>query len=447
MAESVMFCFVQGFENKDSQKVGVSKEPKLVSVKNKLLRKSRSSGNFGSAGARSAPSTPQEVLCSTAGTSLSPESLQTTLNPGCSLSPIHSSPSHSVFTKCDKASLKHLSTSTPIMTAQAQPTEPPSPKAVKEPKVHITSKARQKKFLRHFPNVEEDEKVLNHYSCALIGDILLQGHLYITKNYFAFYSNVFGYVTKLLIPILTVEDITKEKTARIIPNAVGVSTSEDKHVFGSLMSRDSTLVFMRTVWEKARTASPVIIEPDIEEPDIIDSSESGEAESGRDSPPITITPKFSLMKSLTKDPSLLNTKEVLHRDKDSRGLVKTIKGTFTEFRKLPRQSLILFATTLLLVLLFFSAGVLLYRIGKIQNKYSLALQGKLGSGSVDIYNDLLQWHSQMHSKSAGAVNDFLDSNLDLIAQVRQSLEALSSLLVQNANPSDPKPPEPTKDDS
>ena len=35
------------------------------------------------------------------------------------------------------------------------------------------------------------------YSCALVGDILLQGHLYITENYFAFYSNVFGYVTKV----------------------------------------------------------------------------------------------------------------------------------------------------------------------------------------------------------------------------------------------------------
>ena len=36
------------------------------------------------------------------------------------------------------------------------------------------------------------------YSCALVSDILLQGHLYITQNYFAFYSNVFGYVTKVI---------------------------------------------------------------------------------------------------------------------------------------------------------------------------------------------------------------------------------------------------------
>ena len=50
----------------------------------------------------------------------------------------------------------------------------------------------------HFsPGLEESNFVLLGYSCALVGDILLQGHLYITENYFAFYSNVFGYVTKV----------------------------------------------------------------------------------------------------------------------------------------------------------------------------------------------------------------------------------------------------------
>lgn len=429
MAESVMLCFVQGFEDRDV--VGKNKEPKLQAVKKRfLLKKSRSSGNFGSAGARSAPGTPQEqVLCNTPGSTLSPDTLSNASSP--TVTTIQSSPSHAQFTKCDKVSLKHLSTSTPVMTAQAQVTEPPSPKTTKDPKIHTTSKARQKKFLRHFPNVEEDEKVLNHYSCALIGDILLQGHLYITKNYFAFYSNVFGYVTKLLIPVLTVEDITKEKTARIIPNAVGIATSEDKHIFGSLISRDNTLLYMRTVWQKAKSASPVIIEPEIEEPDL-DSSDSVEAESGRDSPPIEIKPKFSLVKIIPKD-RLMSEVDGSQYDKDSGGgLIRTLKDAILEFRKLPRQSLILCATTLLLILLFFSAGVLLYRISKIQSKYSMVLQENMIKGSKDVYNDLLQWHSQMHSKSAGAVNNFLDSNLVLIAQVRQSLEALSSILVQSA---------------
>ena len=103
-----------------------------------------------------------------------------------------------------------------------------------------------------------DERVLNYYSCALVGDILLQGHLYITPNYFAFYSNVFGYITKLLIPTISVVKITKEKTARIIPNAVAVSTEEDRHVFCSLLSRDTTYKLMIEVWEAAMESRSVV---------------------------------------------------------------------------------------------------------------------------------------------------------------------------------------------
>jgi hypothetical protein len=336
------------------------------------------------------------------------------------------------------------------MTAQAQLTEPPSPKTAKESKVPTTSKARQKKFNRHFPAVDEDEKVLNHYSCALIGDILLQGHLYITKNYFAFYSNVFGYVTKLLIPMLSVEKITKEKTARIIPNAVGISTNEDKHVFGSLMSRDNTYRYMVKVWEVAQNASLLVVEPEIvvssclssmivftfgiwQEPVPVsdsDSSETREGESGRESP----APIPNILAHVV----LPSKEHCIHRDgpklekQRSVEFVGALKQGISKFASLPRQSLILFTTTLLLILLFLSAAVLLYRISKIQNKYSYNLQETMvASGSEDIYSNLLQYQTQLHSKSAGAVHNFLDSNLDQIAKVRQSLEALSTLLLPN----------------
>lgn len=39
------------------------------------------------------------------------------------------------------------------------------------------------------------------------------------------------------------------------------------------------------------------------------------------------------------------------------------------------------------------------------------------STSEDVYGELLQWQAQLHSKSAGAVHNFLDSNLDQIAKV------------------------------
>ncbi|KAJ8963744.1 hypothetical protein NQ314_005413 [Rhamnusium bicolor] len=168
--------------------------------------------------------------------------------------------------------------SAPLSTTKPSTINSCDTKTVKDSKVKLSNSLR-KKFLRHFPTIEEDEEVLNRYHCALLGDILLQGYLYITNNYFAFYSNVFGYVTKILIPILTVEDITKEKTARIVPNAIGIFTKEQKHVFGSFLSRDSTLEYMRNIWQKALSEAPEIIQSESEN----DSSEVEEVESDKDS--------------------------------------------------------------------------------------------------------------------------------------------------------------------
>ena len=38
--------------------------------------------------------------------------------------------------------------------------------------------------------------------------------------------------------------VSKEKTAKLFPNAVGVVTEDGKHVFGSLLSRDTTYKLM-----------------------------------------------------------------------------------------------------------------------------------------------------------------------------------------------------------
>lgn len=62
---------------------------------------------------------------------------------------------------------------------------------------------------------------------------------------------MFGYITRLLIPTNSVVKISKEKTARIIPNAVAVVTDDARHVFGSLLSRDSTYKLMMEVWQAA----------------------------------------------------------------------------------------------------------------------------------------------------------------------------------------------------
>lgn len=166
--------------------------------------------------------------------------------------------------------------------------------------------------------------MLNYYSCALVGDILLQGHLYITPNYFAFYSNVFGYVTKLLIPTVSVLKISKEKTARIIPNAVAVATEEERHVFCSLLSRDSTYKLMKQVWDAAMEPRPVedalpeIVETKLLTPDALQvdaEDESSMSESGTDitaasRQPVVCTETDSVPVTLSR-PSLSSNRSVL----------------------------------------------------------------------------------------------------------------------------------------
>ncbi|XP_014244549.1 GRAM domain-containing protein 1B-like isoform X2 [Cimex lectularius] len=295
-----------------------------------------------------------------------------------------------------------------------------------------SSKARQKKFHRHFKTVPPDEKVLNYYSCALVADILLQGHLYITRNYFAFYSNVFGYVTKLLIPTSMVLKVTKEKTAYIIPNAVGITTEEDKHVFGSLLSRDSTYKLMVQVWNAALTPTPTH-QPHAHTTKVecIEEVMKEDLENNIQTMPILQDEESSLSGSESNfDSKLSNTSVDISSKGAKHKLAVKVKSyhdmfsqtaptkqSFTQFynflSSIPRPTLLLVISTLLLVILFASAAILLFRIARLQ-------QG---------YND----ESYFKGRSVSEVQAFINSNLEHISKVRQSLERLSFLIENGGN--------------
>ncbi len=72
--------------------------------------------------------------------------------------------------------------------------------------------------------------------------------------------------SQLQIPIRSVVKVSKEKTAKFIPNAVGLATAEEKHVFGSLLSRDSTFKFLTLVWKRAMRDAMMgeVIPPQVE---------------------------------------------------------------------------------------------------------------------------------------------------------------------------------------
>uniref|UniRef100_A0A8C1UX49 GRAM domain containing 1Bb n=1 Tax=Cyprinus carpio TaxID=7962 RepID=A0A8C1UX49_CYPCA len=98
---------------------------------------------------------------------------------------------------------------------------------------------------------------LADYSCALQRDILLQGRLYLSENWICFYSNIFRWETLLTVRLKDICSMTKEKTARLIPNAIQVCTDTEKHFFTSFGARDRTYMMMFRLWQNALLDKPL----------------------------------------------------------------------------------------------------------------------------------------------------------------------------------------------
>ncbi|XP_029702325.1 GRAM domain-containing protein 2A isoform X3 [Takifugu rubripes] len=103
-------------------------------------------------------------------------------------------------------------------------------------------------FHKLFQCVPKDELLMKVYSCALLRDILLQGRLYISRNWLCFYANLFGKDIKVAIPVVSVRLVKKHKTAGLVPNGLAITTDTgQKYVFVSLLSRDSVYDILRRI--------------------------------------------------------------------------------------------------------------------------------------------------------------------------------------------------------
>ncbi|XP_073433157.1 protein Aster-C isoform X2 [Dendrobates tinctorius] len=99
-----------------------------------------------------------------------------------------------------------------------------------------TYKQRSEEFRRLFKDLPESEKLIVDYACALQKDILLQGRLYLCENW-------------ICIQLREVTSMTKEKTARLIPNAIQISTENEKFFFTSFAARDRSFLNMFRMWQ------------------------------------------------------------------------------------------------------------------------------------------------------------------------------------------------------
>ncbi|CAG5895972.1 unnamed protein product [Menidia menidia] len=109
-------------------------------------------------------------------------------------------------------------------------------------------KQRLEEFKKLFKEVPESERLLVDYPCALQRDILLQGRLYLSENWVCFYSNVFR-GTKITLSFKDIATMSREKTARLIPNAIQICTSTEKFFFTSFSAREKSYQGVFRMWQ------------------------------------------------------------------------------------------------------------------------------------------------------------------------------------------------------
>ncbi|KAI1383127.1 uncharacterized protein F4822DRAFT_93440 [Hypoxylon trugodes] len=113
----------------------------------------------------------------------------------------------------------------------------------------VASKKRNRDFHLAFKSVPDDDYLIEDYSCALQREILLHGRLYVSEGHLCFSSNIFGWVTNLVMSFDEIVSVEKRSTALVFKNGLMISTLHAKHVFASFASRDSTYDLIVNIWK------------------------------------------------------------------------------------------------------------------------------------------------------------------------------------------------------
>ncbi|XP_054895437.1 GRAM domain-containing protein 2B isoform X2 [Poeciliopsis prolifica] len=107
-----------------------------------------------------------------------------------------------------------------------------------------------------FKEISKEEQLRQSYTCALQKDILYQGRMFVSDHWICFHSKVFGKDTKIVIPVMSITNIKKTKTAILLPNALVIATTNDRYLFVSFLSRDNTFKFLTSVCLHLEGRSP-----------------------------------------------------------------------------------------------------------------------------------------------------------------------------------------------
>ncbi|XP_042065415.1 protein VASCULAR ASSOCIATED DEATH 1, chloroplastic-like [Salvia splendens] len=93
-----------------------------------------------------------------------------------------------------------------------------------------------------------DEVLIQDFNCALQENFLLQGHMYLFGHYICFYSNLFGFETKKIIPFTEITSIRRANAVAVFPTAIEIIAGGKKYFFTSLLFRDEAYKLINEGW-------------------------------------------------------------------------------------------------------------------------------------------------------------------------------------------------------
>ncbi|KAG8391517.1 hypothetical protein BUALT_Bualt01G0195900 [Buddleja alternifolia] len=119
-----------------------------------------------------------------------------------------------------------------------------------------------------------DEALIQDFNCALQENFLLQGHMYLFDHYICFYSNLFGFETKKIIPFHEVTSVKRAKAVAVFPTAIEIMAGGKKYFFTSFLFRDDAFKLISEGWVRHSDGSKEITEQQETKSDI-SSQENG----------------------------------------------------------------------------------------------------------------------------------------------------------------------------
>lgn len=126
------------------------------------------------------------------------------------------------------------------------------PKSVTKTESTVNRERKNIDFHALFKELPLDDVLVTDYSCAINKGSLHHGRLYISTKSVSFYSNIFGWITNISIKYNDIAKIQKQKTAKVIPNAIELETIEtEKYFFTSFLYRDEAVDILNNLWRKS----------------------------------------------------------------------------------------------------------------------------------------------------------------------------------------------------